>query len=137
MKCYYHPDFNAIGICKNCHRGLCAHCVVEVENGLACRNRCEEAAAMLNVLIQKSTTAYDANERMCYWFGVILQVLAAPILILGLLAAIPNPLEGGLFFLMGSMLLLLGMLMLRISRRLKSRKQRPPQAAGNLDSEPQ
>jgi hypothetical protein len=41
MRCYNHPEFEAVGICASCKRGLCKDCAVEVSQRLACRNRCE------------------------------------------------------------------------------------------------
>ena len=41
MNCYYHPSTPALGVCKHCGRGLCADCLAEVEDALACKNRHE------------------------------------------------------------------------------------------------
>ena len=41
MKCAYHPETDAIGICMACERGVCAACAVDMERGLACKDRCE------------------------------------------------------------------------------------------------
>lgn len=54
MECYYHIGKNAVGICKSCQRGLCRDCAKEVTNGIACVDRCESAAELLNKLIQEA-----------------------------------------------------------------------------------
>jgi len=41
MKCAYHPESDAIGICMACERGVCAECAVDMDRGLACKDRCE------------------------------------------------------------------------------------------------
>ncbi|MBU4189689.1 MAG: hypothetical protein KJ886_01655 [Candidatus Thermoplasmatota archaeon] len=30
MKCFYNPTRDAVGVCKNCGKGLCAECAVDV-----------------------------------------------------------------------------------------------------------
>jgi hypothetical protein len=47
MKCYVHPDIEAIGICGVCGRGLCLSCAAEVRRRLACRDLCEERSRLL------------------------------------------------------------------------------------------
>lgn len=47
MNCYYHPEREAVGICRHCGRGLCAESAVEVGDMLACRDRHEEQVRML------------------------------------------------------------------------------------------
>lgn len=34
MKCFYHSQADARGICKNCSKGLCEECAVDVGNAL-------------------------------------------------------------------------------------------------------
>ncbi len=41
MRCAYHPEVDAIGICMACERGVCAECGVDMNRGLACKDRCE------------------------------------------------------------------------------------------------
>lgn len=52
MKCFYHQDRDAVGICKSCGRGLCPECAVDLKTGLACKGRCEDEARALIGLIQ-------------------------------------------------------------------------------------
>jgi len=59
MKCFYHPDRDAVALCKSCNRGLCRDCGVEVPPGLACRARCEADVAALNLAIQRGRTIYQ------------------------------------------------------------------------------
>jgi hypothetical protein len=44
MKCFYHPEIDAIGLCKNCSRAFCMICAAEVSGILYCRGGCEAAA---------------------------------------------------------------------------------------------
>lgn len=38
MKCYYHHDRDAFGICSNCGKGLCLECMSEKNNKIFCKN---------------------------------------------------------------------------------------------------
>jgi hypothetical protein len=62
MRCFYHHEAEAVAVCKNCGRGLCAGCAVEVGNGLACPNRCEADVRALNEVIARNRTAYQKTS---------------------------------------------------------------------------
>ena len=38
MKCYTHPEIDAIGACTSCGRSICETCAVETEGKLVCRD---------------------------------------------------------------------------------------------------
>jgi Flp pilus assembly protein TadB len=75
MNCFYHQDLVAVATCKNCARGLCAGCAVDVGNGLACPNRCEEEVRALNRVIARNKTAYQktsgAYARIAAFYGLV------------------------------------------------------------------
>jgi hypothetical protein len=54
MKCFYHPGIDAVGVCKNCNKGLCADSAVDVGDGLACVGACEQRVRDLNTKIAGS-----------------------------------------------------------------------------------
>jgi hypothetical protein len=35
MKCYYHHEVDAVGLCKSCSKGICPECAFDVGGGLA------------------------------------------------------------------------------------------------------
>lgn len=47
VKCYYHAERDAVGLCGACHRGICADCARDMQRGLACRGRCEHEVRRL------------------------------------------------------------------------------------------
>lgn len=51
MKCFYHPDADAVGLCKHCSRALCRACAGDAEGSLACPGRCEQQVAQIDKLI--------------------------------------------------------------------------------------
>jgi len=62
MQCFYHRDAAAVCTCKNCGRGLCPSCAVDVTNGLACPGPCEEEVRALNRVISRNKTAYEKTS---------------------------------------------------------------------------
>jgi hypothetical protein len=73
MKCFNHPDLDAIGICKNCNKGLCKDCLTEVDNGIACTSTCVDEVNQVNSLIQRNkhthNVASSAHMRNVLLFG--------------------------------------------------------------------
>jgi hypothetical protein len=53
VRCFHHPDAEAIGICKNCQKGLCANSAVDVGDGLACRG-CEDRVRSLSAVLGRA-----------------------------------------------------------------------------------
>lgn len=58
MKCFYHHDNESSGICKNCNKGICVECITELDNGIACKNRCEDEVLAVNQIIDRGKTSY-------------------------------------------------------------------------------
>lgn len=56
MRCFYHQQDEAVGICKNCLRGVCADYGVDLDDGLACRGRCETKVQARNDLTRADLT---------------------------------------------------------------------------------
>ncbi|HEY6073855.1 MAG TPA: hypothetical protein VIV15_10780, partial [Anaerolineales bacterium] len=74
MKCYYHPERNAVGQCKYCQRGLCEACVAVVEDVLACQNRHEDEVRAIEQLTARSLfqsrRAGSAYVRNAIFYGM-------------------------------------------------------------------
>jgi len=47
MRCFNHAEVRAVGLCKNCGKGICHECLVDLGNGLACKPQCEERVSIL------------------------------------------------------------------------------------------
>ena len=62
MRCFYHPDREAVGVCKSCQRGICPECLSDVGKGIACKARCEEDARALVRLTDAAIRHEPANE---------------------------------------------------------------------------
>jgi hypothetical protein len=60
MRCFYHEQKEAVGICKSCGKGICKKCAVDFKKGLACRGHCEKT---VRSIIQK-IIEYDKNAEL-------------------------------------------------------------------------
>jgi len=103
MRCFYHPDVDAVGICKNCGRGLCPQSLAEVENGLACKGRCEALAEAINALVTRNQRAM-ARPRSVGLF--ILVLLGLALVAMGIQIAAADIGLAGLFIAAGGSVLL-------------------------------
>lgn len=50
MRCFNHPERDAIGSCKTCCKGLCLECAADMGHGLACKGVHEQQVESLNAL---------------------------------------------------------------------------------------
>jgi sulfite exporter TauE/SafE len=75
MRCYYHPEKPAVGICKHCQRGLCNDCAAVIEDVLACKNRHEEEVLAMEQLtarnIFQSKRVSSAYTRNAIFYGLV------------------------------------------------------------------
>ena len=64
MRCYYHQDRDAVGLCKSCGKGLCADCQTDLGQGLACKGRCEARVRDLIALIDHNVRVAPAAQTL-------------------------------------------------------------------------
>ncbi len=64
MKCFYHRDADAVGVCKACNKGLCDTCAVDVGGGLACRESCVDQVRRINELVQRNIRISPTSEAL-------------------------------------------------------------------------
>jgi hypothetical protein len=62
MRCFFHREVDAVAACKNCGRGLCAGCAIDVGNGMACPGPCEDEVRALNRVLARNKTAYQKTS---------------------------------------------------------------------------
>lgn len=83
MKCYYHNDKDAVGICKNCNKGLCIECVKEIENGIVfCSDKCANEVISISGKILKT---YNDTNKIHIKNGILYLVFAILFLLFGVL----------------------------------------------------
>jgi len=74
MRCYYHSHSDAVGLCRNCAKGLCPECAVEVSQILACKSRCEKAVQSINQMMQ-SQSGYGKMFNVIFYLLLGLVIL--------------------------------------------------------------
>jgi hypothetical protein len=78
MRCFYHPDREAVGVCKSCHKGLCAESAIDVGDGIACPGPCEHFVERLNAALGKADEmASTWSPIMGSWMTALGAVMAA------------------------------------------------------------
>lgn len=77
MRCYYHPEQEAVGICKSCNKGICRECAIDIGNGIACKDTCEDEVKAINEItalskkaFQKTGTAYSRGALVFLFLGI-------------------------------------------------------------------
>jgi hypothetical protein len=83
MKCFNHSSVDAIGICKNCNKGLCVDCLTEIEDGIACTSTCVEKVRDLNNLIDANKRSRSVTSGAYYRNAIIYALLGAVFLFFG------------------------------------------------------
>ncbi len=53
MKCYNHPEADAVALCRNCGKALCMNCAVDVSNRMACKDKCESKVKALTEILDR------------------------------------------------------------------------------------
>ena len=75
MKCYRHPELEAVAVCRSCGRALCRDCVTEVGLSCSCKGRCESVVATMNDLMERGRTAYQKTSALQLRNGIFIILL--------------------------------------------------------------
>jgi hypothetical protein len=78
MKCFNHPESEAIAICKACGKAVCKECGLESENGIACQQRCANTLSTQNELYAIQAAHFKNIKRMNIMgslFSIIMGIL--------------------------------------------------------------
>jgi hypothetical protein len=76
VKCYDHPEVEAVGVCAHCGRGLCAESAVEIGKRTACKGRCEgEVAAMNAAFTRQQRQGSQANLRSTAFMFLVFSLI--------------------------------------------------------------
>jgi len=110
MKCFYHHRLDSIGVCRSCGRGLCPDCITEYPEGLACKNRCEEAVEETISLVKRNRVAVAKPGINRFFYPFFFLVLGAIQLYQGIFeskGAINTFTALGVIFIVGGILYLI------------------------------
>lgn len=109
MKCYYHPDKDAVGICKSCQKGICKDCLVDFGTGIACKGKCEEEVKILNELTKSSKHSYRSTSQTYFRNAIVFIILGLAFTFFGIKDLVNNKTGepfSFLFLIMGVVLVL-------------------------------
>jgi len=63
MECFIHRGHQSIGICKSCFKAVCRDCVVELEHGVACSEKCAKDVTEVNEMNERGKRIYGIGHR--------------------------------------------------------------------------
>jgi hypothetical protein len=84
MRCFVHPDVEAVGTCRCCNRGLCRGCAVAEPGFLACKGECEKQARLQAALTDANAQAFRVARRGAWIMPALFAMFAAIFLYFGL-----------------------------------------------------
>jgi hypothetical protein len=120
-ECFYHEGRPAAGACRSCLKGLCRPCAVDLERGLACRDRCEPAVRSLIATIDQSLRLRAVSGGLLggahrLWLGLALVALAVGAFVCAWGLTLPCFRE---ISLLGLPFLAIGAILLRLARAVR------------------
>jgi hypothetical protein len=83
MKCFNHPESDAVGICKNCSKGICHECAVDIGKGIACKDTCVDDVKAINALIQNNRKTYSSMKPRSFIFPIFFMIIGLIFMIQG------------------------------------------------------
>jgi hypothetical protein len=79
MRCFKHPQSEAVGTCKHCFKGVCAECTKDTSVGIVCSPQCEEEVLSVKALLDRSKKSYTLASKT-YLRNTIWLVLTSAVL---------------------------------------------------------
>lgn len=77
MKCFNHPENEAVGSCKHCFRGVCPQCARDSGVGLACSEACAGEVKAVHALVERNKKLIAFAPKPHFRSAVMLTLMAA------------------------------------------------------------
>ena len=123
MKCFYHPNVDAVGLCKHCQRGLCSACGAERDSGLACRERHETEVDQVSALIRRNVqVGVKAQPLSLVSFGVF---VIAVLVLINLAVKEENPNLRTIYYMLSAFAFVIVLGQIPVIRAMLARKSKP------------
>jgi len=84
MKCYSHPDHDAVGTCKHCSKGVCGACAKESGWGIVCSQACAVEVQALRAMVDRNRKLVGIGAKTHQRNAVILFAMAAVFVAFGI-----------------------------------------------------
>lgn len=78
MKCYVHPDVDAVGTCTNCGKTVCSNCALEMNGKLICKSCVERMATQPSQQPPEQPAAQPAAQPVAPAAAATAGVMTAP-----------------------------------------------------------
>jgi hypothetical protein len=111
MKCFRHPDVDAVALCKQCCKALCAACAVEGQGGTSCGGNCAEEVELQHNLLRAAKPSLGSAAAAITRTAYFLLVCGAAMLVLGLVD------DSTFATTMGAVFLVFGLVAIRTARK--------------------
>lgn len=86
MKCFNHPEADAVASCKHCFKGVCARCAKDSGVGVVCSQACEDEVRAVRAMLERSRKMYPLAAKTHLRNAILLVAMAAVFIIFGLIA---------------------------------------------------
>ena len=75
MKCFNHPQDDAVGSCKHCFKGVCGQCAKDTGMGIVCSPSCEVEVKAIYSMIERNRKMYAlapaTHSRNVIWLSML------------------------------------------------------------------
>ncbi len=84
MKCFAHPQADAVASCKHCCKGMCAECSKDSGFGMVCSTTCESEVNAVHLMVERSKKVYKLAPNTHLRSAILLTMMAAVFIGFGL-----------------------------------------------------
>ncbi len=102
MKCFNHPQADAVASCKYCFKGLCPECAKDSGVGIVCSAACETHAKAIHAMVERNKKVIAWAPRTHSRQAIFLGLIALVFLIYGFSTGNIFILASGVVFLAGA-----------------------------------
>ncbi len=83
MKCFNHPQADAVASCKYCFKGVCPECAKDTGVGMACSALCESQVKATQALIERNKRVVAFAPKTHLRSAILLTLMALVFLVFG------------------------------------------------------
>jgi len=84
MRCFHHPELDAVGTCKVCNKGLCEACAADLGHSLACKGEHEALAESVHNLVLRNMQVQGVARKVSYAAPMLYAFMGLLFLVFGL-----------------------------------------------------
>ena len=86
MKCFAHPQMDAVGNCKHCFKGICAQCAKDTGIGIVCSEPCEVEVKSIHALVQRNRKMHAFAPKTYLRSAYLFLILVAAFITFGIIS---------------------------------------------------